>query len=126
MIEIIPKKELTAFDIKYLREISGKSISQIKSASLNGECICCFEAFENNWQDDRVILSSISKLYSQKTDAPFYVKLCEYDEYLSPSQLHELLLDLRSQELAEQKSSDLENGFISNYEDFEPHDEDWI
>lgn len=125
MIKIVPKKEISAFDIKYFREISGKSIAEIKKCSQNGESVRCFYFYENDWQDERAVLASISKTYSQQVDVPFYVILSD-DEYLSPSQLHRLLLGLRAQELEEQKNSDLENGFISSCEAFEPHDEDWM
>jgi len=127
MIEIIPKKNLNAAEIKVLREISSLSISQIKKASSEGTSIRCFEAFVNNWEEQRVELVSIYHLYLED-DAPFTVVNLDSgtQELLTPEQLYSTFKFWRSIELKEQKNSDLEMGYINNPNEFLPHDEDWV
>lgn len=128
MIAIIPNEHISTGDLKLLRQISNLSISEIKQASANQNSIKTFEEFGNAWETDRIELSLLANKYAETKTLPFQFVLMEDDEieaFLSPEMLNDQLKHLRHIELETQRNSDLENGFITTPNDFEPHDEDW-
>ncbi|MCV6623454.1 MAG: hypothetical protein OIF51_17075 [Cellvibrionaceae bacterium] len=125
MIEIIPKKEVVAASLRLLRDISSKSISEIKRASKIGAAIRSFEIFGRNWETERVELVRIHGLAKSFSEVPFVFYDPEFSEELSLEEMKSKFEFWRSIELETQRNCDLENGCISSPEDFEPHDDEW-
>ncbi len=126
MIDIVPKTGIGAAELKVLREISSLSVSEIKTASVEGSSIRTFEIFGSDWESQRMELIDIYNIYSIQ-DAPFSVVETEGAEkkLLSPSELKSKFEFWRGIELETQMNSDLEMGYIKDPSEFEPHDEDW-
>lgn len=125
MIEIIPKKEVVTSEIKLLRDISCKSISELKEASRSGSSIRSFDIFGESWENDRLELVRVYKLAKSLNEAPFVFFDSEFSEEISLDDMAGKFEFWRSIELETQKNSDLENGYISIPEEFEPHDDEW-
>ena len=128
MIALIPKENISVQNLKMLRNISNLSISEIKQAAINRRPIREFEEFGSSWETDRVALSELTKTCTENQNLPYeFVSLenSEIDEFFTPKTLLIKLSYLRQIELETQKNSDLENGYIANPDEFEPHDEDW-
>ncbi|MBL3655811.1 hypothetical protein [Fulvivirga sediminis] len=129
MLAIIPKKNISTGDLKTLRSISNVSISEIKQAAVDQKPIKLFKEFEGSWEVDRLELARLVKEISEVQDLPYQLALVEdleIMEFLSAEKLYDYLRHLREIELETQRNSDLENGYISSPDDFEPHDEDWV
>lgn len=118
---------LDASDLKILRAISSCSLSEIKRASLEGAAISRFDIFPGDWIEVRAKLKHIHTIYSSNSAPPFVVIESELDhsEELNPDQFMSRLKNWRVIELETQMLSDLENGYIAERPEFEPHDEDW-
>ncbi|PSF11693.1 hypothetical protein [Marinobacter shengliensis] len=127
MIEVIPKLSISTSDIKILRRISSLGISEIKEASAEGRAIRRFEIFGSEWETERMKLVEVYNLYASNSDTPFYILDTESDKpkKISPAELSNKIKFWREIELETQMNSDLENGYINNPSEFEPHDEDW-
>ncbi len=125
MIKIIPNTILSASDIKILRELSSYAISDIRESASKQTPIRCFIAFGHGWMNDRVELVRICEIY-KNINSPFYVVDDEVGEVISPQALKKKLIVLRAIELETQMNIDLENGYISHPDEFNPHDEEWV
>jgi len=128
MISLIPAKNLTASDMKFLRTLSSFSIADIRKAAENGASVRDFDIFRGNWETERTELAKICVHYLSAKIRPYSVKESdEYglDEHLTPEQFRARLKYWRSIELETQKHTDLENGDISDPKEFVPHDGDW-
>ncbi|MBV7314295.1 hypothetical protein [Shewanella sp. NIFS-20-20] len=127
MIEVIPKKNISASDLKILRSISSLGFSEIKAASSKGKPIRRFEIFGSEWQTERMELVAIYNLYASNSGTPFFILDTETDKpkKISSKELSSKFEFWREIELETQMNSDLENGYIKSPSEFEPHDEDW-
>lgn len=128
MIVIIPNENITTEDLKLMRQISNLSISEIRQAATDQNPIKFFEEFNATWETDRIELSLLAKKYADTKSLPYQFAIIEdeeIEEFLSADDLYEHLKHLRHIELETQRNSDLENGYISIPDDFEPHDKDW-
>lgn len=124
MIEIVPKSNLRGSDIKRLRELSDKSISDIKKAGLTQSAIKTFKIFESDWETTKLLLAEIAREYSNNPNLPYLIRENK-ENYLSPQNLKDLITGWRSIELETQKNIDLENGYGSNSEEYIPIEDDW-
>lgn len=128
MIVIIPNENISTGDLKLLRQISNLSISEIRQAATDQNPIKFFEEFSGTWETDRIGLSLLAKKYADAESLPYQFAIIEdeeIEEFLSADDLYDHLKHLRHIELETQRNSDLENGYISSPDEFEPHDEDW-
>jgi len=125
MIKLIPEKNLSAADIKALREISNVSIATIKEASTKGYPIKEYEFFEGDWEDVRGILKRLYDRWANEKP-PFTLIEADTDELISMTQLYNILKNARELEIQQQRNSDLEMGYINHPDEFKKHDEDWI
>ncbi len=127
MIEIIPIKNVGAAEIKTIRKICSKSISEIKEAALTNKSIRSFHIFGKDWESQRKDLVVIYNLYSSQEGAHFVVVDTEQHKpkQLSPEELYRKFKFWRGIELETQMNSDLENGYIQNPSEFVPHDDNW-
>ena len=128
MIEIVPASDINIDGIKVLRNISSRSISEIKEASRNSSPVISIEEFGGEWESQRTKLKEISDLYFEQDSPIFIIQIREPETdviQLSPIDFLENLRELRRIELETQRLSDLENGYINRPNDFVAHDEDW-
>ena len=128
MIALVPKPSPSAADLKVHRSHCGLSFSAIKQAAANGDPLRTFSAFEGRWEEEREVLARLARAYVSAPDAPYlFVDIQEDGTYeiLPPEELREALRHLRDIEIEAQRQSDLEQGFITEAGEFEPHDEDW-
>lgn len=128
MIRIVPKPKLTARNIATLRKICGLGIADIRNAAESQESIRDVVAFSNAWQEERLFLRDLSRLYLEG-NAPFDVfELLDvgHVDLLSPIEFMVKLNHYRDIELEQQMLSDLECGHIATRGEFQPHDENWI
>ena len=103
-------------------------MQDIKQASSKQSALIEIESFDSNWEENKALLSTLSKLYSGEGEVPFSIWSYESDNdfsILSPEQFNEYLKGLRSIEIETQRNIDLEMGHINNPSEFEPHDDDW-
>lgn len=129
MIELIPSSAISVNGLKLIRGFKPLSISAIKIAAKKQLPVISVEAFNSTWQNDRILLSEIAKLYLSDGGVIFKIQINESDDYieiLSPEGFVRYLRQLRAIELATQRNLDLENGYIKETKEFMPHDEDWV
>lgn len=127
MLSLIPSPQLASQHIALLRTLCGRSIAEIRQAAAAGTSVRNFHAFGSDWQDERRLLSKLSRLYFAPAPGFIVKELAGHgtDETLSPQMLQNRLALWRSIELEQQRQSDMEMGYISSEDEFEPHDEDW-
>lgn len=131
MIKVIPKATLSASMIAALRNISGRSLADIRRASAEQCSIRDVALFASNWQTERLFLAELARQYSGDPHVPFTVWEADEagldeDEELDPERFMARLKLCREIELEQQMHSDLEMGYITSPEQFTPHDDHWI
>jgi hypothetical protein len=111
-----------------LRKISSRSIAEIKEAAAQEKPIMQYNIFGNDWENMRVELVYIHSLHKQPNKAPFTVIETETQKQkrVTAAELVSKFAFWRSIELENQMNSDLENGYISEPREFEPHDQNWF
>jgi len=128
MLQIIPNPNLEAKDIKLLREICKKSISEIREASASTTPIREIEIFKTEWDVEKVELVQIYRHFASLDTPPFRIKeVNEYglDEYLNPEQFKTRIEHWRGIEIETEMNTELELGEISHPDQFKPTTEDW-
>ena len=127
MLVLIPNSELSASDIKILRELTGEPISAIKKASTEQTPLKRYMFFGNDWQETRLELKKL--VYDWREGSPpFSLKEEEASGLtdITLDDLYAMLKHARSIELEQEMASDLEMGHIKTKKEFEPHEDDWI
>lgn len=127
MLSLIPTSPLAAQHIALLRKLSGRSIAEIREAAAIGASVLDIDIFGSAWQEDRLLLRDLSRLYSAASPGFILREADEagQDETLSAEMLKDRLQFWRGIELEQQRQSDLQMGYIESEDAFEPHDEDW-
>lgn len=125
MLSLIPSPPLSTQHIALLRTLCNRSIAEIRQAATAGESVRDFVAFGSNWEEDRLLLRKVALLYFAPAPGFIVKEVNGTQEVLSPQMLQNQLTFWRSIELEQQRQSDLEMGYISAKNEFEPHDEDW-
>jgi hypothetical protein len=128
MIQIIPNLNLEAKDIKLLRSICKKSISEIRESSASRTPIREIEIFKTEWEEEKVELVKIYKLFVSEPNPPFSIKeVNEFglDETVTPEMFRNRIEHWRGIELETEMHTELELGEISHPDQFKPSSEEW-
>lgn len=128
MIQIIPNSYLDAEDIKLLSDISKRSSSEIRKASVFMTPVREIKIFKTDWEQEKVALIEIYRHFAAADDPPFTVR--EVDEFglnelLTPEQLKSRIEHWRGIEVEAELSMELELGEISTPDQFVPSSKDW-
>ena len=128
MIQVIPNSNLEAKDIKFLRGICKKSISEIREASASSKPIREIEIFETGWEEEKIEIVQIYRLFVSEPSPPFSVKeVDEYglDETLTPEMFRNRIEHWRGIELETEMNNELELGEILHPDEFKPSSDEW-
>lgn len=123
MVSVIPNANPSVTELKYFREISTKSISEILRASETKTSIRDFKILGTEWNEEKKVLAKIMNRFITDESVPF--QLIEDNELMTQEFAQNRLRFWRGIELETEMDVELELGEISHSHEFKPSSEDW-
>jgi hypothetical protein len=124
------QSRLAAADIASLRKLCDLSISEIQRRALNSESLLDVPVFQGDWPSSKAKVVAILQ-HIEAGALPLAIHYVEFlgttsesEEHLSPSTALDRLQFLREISLEQDMLSQLEEGYISSPEEYEPPPED--
>ncbi len=123
--------DLSVPDIRVLRQVCPLGFADMKRRAREGAAIIEFGVFDGDWQENRTkIVGLVDRVEEGSLPLDIYelsdpLGFEPEERALSVADARRLLGDLRGIELETQMNTQLEEGYITSPDQFEPYDEDW-